>query len=452
MRTTAGWLVGSLQDGFALSAPGWIVRWSVYAQPVAPVGQAMATQNILKRKRITILGSTGSIGCQALEFISSTPRLRACGLAAGANVDLLAEQVRRFGVEAVSLADESISDRLFARLNGTEALKIFVGPSAMSELVRHTRPDVVLSGVIGSAGLEPTLEAIRCRATLAVANKETLVMAGAIIMPAARQAGVSVLPVDSEHSAIFQCLQAGRRQEVRRVVITASGGALRDMDDRQACQATVEQALAHPTWNMGRKITIDSATMMNKALEIVEAYWLFDLQPEQIQVVMHPQSIVHSLVEFCDGSTIAQLSWPDMTLPIAYALCHPQRPDRTVQPLNLPDIGELTFAPLRDRFARAVELGYKVIRTGGPAGAVLNAANESAVSAFLDGRITFGRIVELVEQTLDRFSGSALPDRLDLESLLAADAWARAEVQRELGNHEQTPGPHRTEISNTRNS
>jgi 1-deoxy-D-xylulose-5-phosphate reductoisomerase len=298
----------------------------------------------------------------------------------------------------------------------------------MTELVKLTRPDVLLSGVMGSAGLEPTLAAIACGADLAIANKETLVMAGCLVMPAARAAGVSVLPVDSEHSAIFQCLSAGRREEVRKVVITASGGALRDWDEHLVDDATVEQALAHPTWNMGRKITIDSATMMNKALEMVEAHWLFGLEASQIQVILHPQSIVHSLVEFQDGSVIAQLGRPDMALPISYALHYPHRPVRPGPSLDLAAVGQLTFEPLGPRFARAVELGYDVIGRGGVAGAVLNAANEAAVEAFLAGRIRFAQIVALVEDALGR-SLHALPaGAATLAELAAADRWARAHV------------------------
>jgi len=299
----------------------------------------------------------------------------------------------------------------------------------MTEMVRRARPDMVLTAVVGSAGLAPTLAAIECGADLAVANKETLVMAGEMVMRSAREAGVAVLPVDSEHSAIFQCLAAGRREEVRRVVITASGGALRDWTHPAAENATVQDALNHPTWRMGRKITIDSATLINKALEIVEAHWLFGLAAEQIQVLLHPQSIVHSYVEFCDGSVIAQMGNPDMTLPIAYALSHPRRPARTAPPLDLAQIGKLTFHRPEGRFARAVELGFEVIRRGGTAGAVLNGANESAVEAFLAGKIKFGRIVPLVEDILrDAPRGEAA----DLDGLLAADARARDEVAKRI--------------------
>ena len=258
------------------------------------------------------------------------------------------------------------------------------------------------------------------------ANKETLVMAGAIVMPAARAAGVPVLPVDSEHSAIFQCLSAGKREEVRRIVITASGGALRDWPAEEVEKATVEDALNHPTWSMGRKITIDSATLINKALEVVEAHWLFDMPAEQIDVVLHGESIIHSLVEYCDGSTIAQMGEPSMMTPISYALSWPERFDRQVSPLDLAAAEKLTFSALSDRFESAVRLGHKAIDLGGAAGAVLNAANESAVEAFLAGRIRFGQIVELVETVLNQTPSLA---EVNLESLLRADSWARLQVQ-----------------------
>jgi 1-deoxy-D-xylulose-5-phosphate reductoisomerase len=374
-------------------------------------------------KRVAILGSTGSIGRQTLEVIAGDGALRACALAAGGNWQLLAQQARRFRPEVVALFDLDAAEQLRGSLpEGTELLS---GHGAMAELVRRSRPDLLLSGVVGAAGLSPTLAAIECGSALAIANKETLVMAGAIIMPAARAAGLNVLPVDSEHSAIFQCLAAGKRREVRRVVITASGGALRDLDAKAAEDATVEEALNHPTWRMGRKTTIDSATMVNKALEIVEAHWLFDLAADQVEVVVHPESIVHSYVEFCDGSVIAQLGRPDMAMPIAYALSYPDRPLRHAAPLDLPALGSLSFAALEGRFARAVGLGYQVIRRGGLSGAVLNGADEAAVEAFLGGKIRFGQIVPLVEEVLGRTPRAA---EVTCQALIDADEWARQQV------------------------
>ncbi|MFP3937092.1 MAG: 1-deoxy-D-xylulose-5-phosphate reductoisomerase [Phycisphaerae bacterium] len=378
-------------------------------------------------KRIAILGSTGSIGRQALEVIASQPGLSACALAAGSNDELLAEQARRFEPEIIALSDESAADRLRGQLDGFEVL---AGADAMCELVRRSRCDVLLSGVVGSTGLAPTLEGIRAGATLAIANKETLVMAGAIVMPAAREAGVRVLPVDSEHSAIFQCLSAGRVEEVRRVIITSSGGALRDFTDAEAATAGVEDALNHPTWRMGPKVTIDSATLMNKALEMIEAHWLFDLPAERIEVVIHPESIVHAVVEFRDGSCVAQMAKPDMTGPIAYALGYPHRLDREVEPLDLASLGRLTFQPLSERGKRAIELGYDVIRRGGTSGAILNGANEATVEAFIAGRIRFGDIVPLVEETLNQHTDTTEPT---LQTLKEADVSARRHVAERAG-------------------
>ena len=378
-------------------------------------------------KRIAILGSTGSIGCQTLDVIKDSGALEVCALAARGNWELLAEQSRQFAPQAIALADIDEAHNLRKALD--EDIQVLTGPEAMTKLVETVRPDILLSGVVGSAGLAPTLAAIKCRATLAIANKETLVMAGAIVMPAVQQAQLSLLPVDSEHSAIFQCLASGKRSEVRKVTITASGGALRDLDDLAATEATVDQALAHPTWQMGRKITIDSATMMNKALEVVEAHWLFDLSVDEIEVVQHGESIVHSYVEYCDGSVIAQLGRPDMTTPIAYALHYPDRPVRQGPPLDLAALGSLNFAPLAPRFQRAVDLGFEVIARGGLAGAVLNGANEAAVEAFLDGNIRFGQIVELVETVLKYTPAT---DEITLEGLLQADRWAREQVTEQI--------------------
>jgi len=385
----------------------------------------------MKTKRVAIIGSTGSIGCQTLEVISSQPDLDVCALAAGGNWQLLAEQVRQFRPQMVAIADAEAAGKLKPLLApGTELIS---GSGAASELVRASKPDVLVTAVVGAAGLEPTLAGIEAGAALAIANKETLVMAGAIVMPAARAANVPVLPVDSEHSAVFQCMQAGRPKEVRRVTLTASGGALRDWNEKQLLEATVQDALNHPTWQMGRKITIDSATMMNKALEVVEAHWLFDLPVEQIHVVLHPQSIVHAYVEFCDGSTIAQMAPPDMKVPISYALAFPDRARRSPEPLNLAELGRLTFSELPQHFARAVRLGYEAIRRGGLAGAVLNAANEAAVEAFCDGRIGLGRIVPIVEQVLHETPPT---EDLSLEALLQADRWARVQVERVIGSRQ----------------
>ncbi|MFW6132969.1 MAG: 1-deoxy-D-xylulose-5-phosphate reductoisomerase [Planctomycetota bacterium] len=372
-------------------------------------------------KRIAILGSTGSIGRQALEVIAARDDLSVCALAAGRNAALLGEQARAHRPEYVAVA----LDGAAAPHDLPDRTELLTGPESLSEIVRRSCPDVLLTAVVGTAGLAPTLAGIECGATLAIANKETLVMAGALVMPAARAAGVDVLPVDSEHSAIFQCLAAGRREEVRRVVLTASGGALRDWDPPAVADATVADALDHPTWEMGRKVTIDSATLLNKAMEIVEAHWLFDLPVEAIDVVLHGESIIHSCVEYRDGSMLAQLGRPDMTTPIAYALNYPHRRPRAGEPLDLAAVGSLTFSRPAGRFAEAIELGFEAVRRGGVAGAVLNGANEAAVAAFCDGAIAFGDIVPLVGQTLARCEPI---EDVTLDALLAAEAWARREV------------------------
>jgi 1-deoxy-D-xylulose-5-phosphate reductoisomerase len=381
----------------------------------------------VKLKRLAILGSTGSIGRQAVEVASHLPHIRICALAAKENWRLLAGQAADLRPEVVAMADEPAAAKLRKKLGRRAA--VLCGPDAMTEMIRRCRPDIVLTAVVGTAGLAPTLAAIDCGADLAIANKESLVMAGSLVMRSARRAGVSVLPVDSEHSAILQCLAAGRRSEVRRIVITASGGALRDRGPRAAETASVAEALNHPTWRMGPKITIDSATLINKALEVVEAHWLFGLPPDRIGVVLHPESIVHSYVEFHDGSVIAQMGHPDMSLPIAYALSHPRRFPRESRGLDLADVGRLTFHRLEGRFARAVELGFEAIRRGGSAGAVLNGANEAAVEAFLAGRIKFGRIVPMVEDILRE---SPVGRAAGLQDLLAADEWARRRVSRKI--------------------
>jgi len=387
----------------------------------------------MKQKRIAILGSTGSIGRQALQEISQRQDLDVCALAANSNWQLLADQARQFRPQAIALSADAHANQLRRHLG--DGVELYTGSDAMSEVIEHVRPDLVLNGVVGAAGLGPTMTAITCGATPAIANKETLVMAGEVVMAAAAEAGLEVLPVDSEHSAIFQCLKAGKRDEVARVVITASGGALRDWPSEKLASASVDDALNHPTWSMGPKITVDSATLINKALEVVEAHWLFSLPAEQIDVVIHPQSILHSYVEFQDGSVIAQMGRPDMTLPIAYALGYPERVDRQQLPLDLPALGKLSFMPCQGRFARAVNLGFEVVKRGGLTGAVLNSANEAAVDAFLAGRISFGQIVPIVEELLGK---SPSCDEVTLNALLEADAWSRQQVSEMIGAAESS--------------
>jgi len=350
-------------------------------------------------------------------------------LAAGGNWRLLAEQAREVAPAIVAIADgEAVEPLREAAPDGVEVLG---GPDAMVELVSRCDADIVLSGVVGSCGLKAALAAIERGMDLALANKETLVVAGQLVTQAAATEGIRLLPVDSEHSAIHQCLAGGDGADVRRVIITASGGPLRTWPAERIATATVAEALNHPTWQMGPKITIDSATLMNKALEIIEAHWLFGLTGEQIDVVIHPESIVHSVVEFRDGSQLAQLGWPDMTTPIAYALNYPRRLDRDTRRLDLAEAGSLTFESVdRGRFA-AVDLAFRVLDVGRGAGAVLNGANEAAVEAFLQQEIRFGDIVPLVQETLNKHTGT---DETDLEAVLAADQWARRHVAKAVGS------------------
>ncbi len=368
-------------------------------------------------KRIVILGSTGSVGRQALEIIAADESLSVCGLAAGTNWKLLAEQAKTFDAAAVAIAEPAAANELASVL--TEGTDMLVGPESMSDLIWQVEPDMVLTAVVGSAGLGPTLTAIKCEADLAIANKESLVMAGAIIMPAARKAGINVLPVDSEHSAIFQCLIGHKHKDVHRVTLTASGGPFRNKSPEEVEHATLDEVLKHPTWQMGRKISVDSATMMNKALEIIETHHLFDLPTHRIEVVIHPESIVHACVEFFDGSVLAQLSRPAMTTPIAIALHYPHRPVHPSAPLlDLAEAGALHFETADPQRYPALELGYEVVRLGGTAGAILNAANETAVEAFMAGRIEFGQIVEIVKKVLTE---TPIKTEIDLETILATD-------------------------------
>jgi len=380
-----------------------------------------------KVKNIVVLGSTGSIGRSTLEVVAASDgRLRVCGLSAHANTDLLIEQARAFlpravvvtDPEAAGAADWSALPREVERLVGTEAL---------AQLAADPEVDVVVSAIVGRAGLESTWAALEAGKTVALANKESLVVGGPLVTRLAAKRNARLLPVDSEHSALFQAMQAGRREEVRRVILTASGGPFRTYSLEQLSQVTVAEALAHPTWDMGPKITIDSATLMNKALEIIEARWLFDLSADQIGVVIHAQSIVHSMVEFQDGSVIAQLSPPDMKLPIQYALTWPERRESVAAKLDWAEVHELSFEPPDFERFGALRLGLEVARAGGTAGAALNGANEAAVAAFLDGRLGFHEIVPACRSVLEHHEFDSRPS---LEQLLDVDRWARQEVRR----------------------
>jgi 1-deoxy-D-xylulose-5-phosphate reductoisomerase len=378
-------------------------------------------------KRIAVLGSTGSIGRSTLEVIAaSAGSLEAVALSAHQSLDTLAGQARRARPRwLVATDDEAAADRDWSDLPAD--CRLLTGSDGLEQVVRSDEVDVVVAAIVGAAGLRSTWSALEAGKTVALANKETLVMAGPLVMQLARVTGATLLPVDSEHSAIFQALQAGRRSEVRRVILTASGGPFRQWSVDQMRHATVTEALAHPTWDMGPKITIDSATMMNKALEIIEARWLFDLEPEQIDVVIHPQSMVHSFVEFVDGSVVAQMSPPDMRLPIQLALTWPHRAPSISEQMDWTGAFQLNFEPADFERFEALELGMQAARTGGTAGAVLNAANESAVAGFLDGHISFTDIVPACRSVVDNHPFEPRPS---LERLIELDRWAREEVFR----------------------
>jgi 1-deoxy-D-xylulose-5-phosphate reductoisomerase len=377
-------------------------------------------------RQVLILGSTGSIGRSALEVAAKLPEeFRIVGLAARQEWRLLADQAIHCGAQIVAIADEQHYDNL--RQACPAGTRVLAGPEGLVELVQTTGAEFVLAAIVGAAGLPATLAAVERGLTVGLANKESLVVAGALLMPLAAERGSTLIPVDSEHSAIFQALHAGRREDVRRIHLTASGGPFREWPQERIAEATLADALNHPTWSMGPKITIDSATMMNKALEIIEAHWLFDLPPDQIDVLIHPESIVHSMVEFHDGSLIAQLGTPDMKTPIQYALTYPRRVTGIAEPLDWSQARTLHFEPPDFERFPALRMGYLAARQGGSSGAVLNAANEVAVELFRAGAIRFGRIAALTEQVLAAHRNLARPA---LPELLACDAWARQEVQR----------------------
>lgn len=381
-------------------------------------------------KRVTVLGATGSIGLRTLELVAAFPEeFTVVGLAArGADVERVADLVRKHAPQAVALLDPGAVDRLAARLPPPRP-QLLAGLDGLVSLSRDVPADLVVSALVGGAGLLPTMAAIQAGRPVALANKETLVMAGSLMTAAARQRGVALLPVDSEHSAVFQCLVGHNRRDVYRIVLTASGGPFREWPRERFADITVDDALRHPTWKMGAKITVDSATLMNKGLEVIEARWLFDVEPEQVQVLVHPQSIVHSMVEYIDGSVIAQLGVADMGVPILYALSYPERRPTPAPRLDLARVGRLTFeAPDLERFP-CLALARAALEQGGAAPVVLNAANEVAVAAFLARRLRFTRIPELIERTLGRLPGGRLDS---IEQCVAIDAEARRLAQRLL--------------------
>jgi len=375
---------------------------------------------------IAILGSTGSIGRNALRVIEALgPEYQVVGLSAHRNVELLARQTRQYKPRLVAITNADCASR-FRALVGDLNVEVLTGAGSLSDLAQSDEVDTVLTAVVGAAGLPSALAAARAGKRLAIANKEPLVMAGELLTQAAKEHGSTLLPVDSEHSAVFQAMRSGSAREVQRILLTGSGGPFRGATIEELQDVTLEQALDHPVWNMGPKITIDSATMMNKALEVIEARWLFDVPVDRIEVLIHPESIVHSMVEFVDGSVVAQLGEPDMCLPIQYALTYPDRVCGICRRLRLEEIGELHFERPSPETFRALLLAYEVGRVGGTAAVVFNAANEAAVERFQAGEIRFLQIMELVEHCLNRHE---VKHTTCLDELLEADAWARREVK-----------------------
>jgi len=374
-------------------------------------------------KHIALLGSTGSIGRQVLDVVSRLRnRLKVVSLAAHRNVELLAEQVREFRPALVTIGSEADAERLRELLGDADGPQIEWGPSGLERAATLPEVDAVVVSVAGTVGLAPTLAAISAGKDIALASKEVLVAAGSLVTKLVEERGVQLLPIDSEHSAVLQCLRGEDRKTVRKLILTASGGAFKDYPLADLATVTVEQALAHPTWSMGRKITIDSATLMNKVLEIIEARWLFGIEAARIEVVIHPQSIVHSMVEFDDGSVIAQMGMPDMRLPIQYALLYPERIDTGLPRLNIAAQGKLDFTEPDPARYPALGLAYEAIERGGTMPAMMNAANETAVGMFLDGKIGFLDIYRITRKVMDCHSPIQDPD---LDQVLEADTWAR---------------------------
>jgi len=387
-------------------------------------------------KKIVILGSTGSIGTNTLDIVSKFPgKFQTIGLTAGTNSEKLEEQVRAFSPAVVALADEAAAARLRARCHGLRTT-VLSGMEGIVKTATLTEADLVISAIVGAAGLVPTLAAIRAGKSIALANKEPMVMAGRLIRDEARKARVRIFPVDSEHSALFQSMEGHRAEDIRRLILTASGGPLWELSKERMRDVTPEQALQHPNWKMGAKITIDSATLMNKGLEVVEAHWLFDIPASQIEVVVHRESIIHSLVEYTDRSVIAQLGLPDMRTPIAYALNYPERVPLDLPSLNLAEIGTLTFFPPDHERFPCLGFGYEALRIGGTMPAALNAANEVAVQAFLDRAIGFLGIAETIRRTMQAHTPVEVAT---LEDALRADAWARAKAGEIVGSLAASP-------------
>lgn len=378
-------------------------------------------------KNISILGSTGSIGLNALKVVESHPEeYRVIALAAGRNVDLLVRQIERFHPLAVATLEKETADVVRARLKSNSGPDVFHGTEGFRNLATLEEVDTVVSAMSGAAGLVPTYAAIEAGKHIALANKETMVMAGSLVMNEARRKGVTILPIDSEHSAILQSLLGHPREDVRRVILTASGGPFRELSLEEMTKVSPEQALQHPTWNMGRKITIDSATLMNKGLEAIEAKWLFDLEIDQISILVHPQSVVHSMVEYKDGSIIAQMGVPDMITPISYALSYPRHIETSLPLLRLEECGPLVFVkPDPERF-KCLDLALRAAEIGGSMPAVLNGANEVAVELFLNSRLGFLQIPALVEMTMAAHEPVSIDS---IDKVMEVDGWARQKAR-----------------------
>lgn len=378
------------------------------------------------RKKVVVLGSTGSIGESSLKVARDLPdRIELIGLAANRSVDSLADQLNEFGIQQGCLYDPTGLDQLKTKVS--DSVTLHSGEEGLIELATLPEADIVLIAIVGVAGLRPALAAIEAGKDIAVASKEILVMAGEQVMTAAREKGVKILPVDSEHNAIFQCLEGKPAADVSRLILTASGGPFRELPSQELADVTVARALKHPTWEMGRKISIDSATLFNKGLEMIEARWLFDIEMDRVDVIVHPQSIVHSMVEFIDGSILAQLSTTDMCFPIQYAITWPERVPNTLAPLDFAELAKLDFERPRYEDFPALNLAKEAGTTGGTLPAVLNAANEVAVSSFLSGNLSFPGIWNTVETVM---SNHGVVEHPSLETLIDADLWAREEATR----------------------
>ena len=381
-------------------------------------------------KRLTILGSTGSIGLNALELIERNPeKYRAIALTAGRNVDLLAKQIEKFRPLGVAVLQRDLADILRTRLDKDAPTEVFYGTEGFVHLATLEEVDTVVSAMTGAAGLVPTYAAIEAGKNIALANKETLVMAGPLIVDEAKKQGITILPIDSEHSAILQCLQGHPREDVRRIILTASGGPFRDFSLGEMEKVTPGQALNHPNWSMGKKVSIDSATLMNKGLEAIEAKWLFGLRMDQISIVIHPQSIIHSMVEYSDGSIIAQMGVPHMITPISYALSYPRHIENHLSPLQLDEVGTLTFEKPDLSKVPCLNLALQAGEIGDSMPAVMNGANEIAVDAFLKGKIGFLQIPMLIERTMQAHRSSSIDN---IEEVMEADSWARDTAREQL--------------------